>query len=449
MRVRGAAWILVTVSACGGAIATPSEDGGALTFDAGVDASLDAGADAWTLDATSNAPIVVQLSGQEVEGAEVVFQSADGLVLDSTTAAADGRVIHGIGPGVVGGMVTVVFPTKPPSLVTVQGVAPGDVIPIADFQHPALPSIPLEVKVPDYSGATSYMVRVGACQFVGATSTITGMVESHCVRSGIFAVLVEPTPASNNTYAFKTGNTLLGTGTTKIDLTPAGAAAWSTETESVATLMTGRIGTAASLSTVLTEIADNTVSFSQQINVPIAGDGTYSTTFSPPKNFAQAHDVWWTAVEGNETREVVRRVTGSGAQLVSLHSDAFPPRVTSIVLSELETARPTAAWVHASASNIDGHIMSLQAEDSSFSWTIVTGPTVTTARFPELPSTVSLVRVFGGSAVARITAVVSDGMSGYDEFRTIAPAFHSRSDFFAGRIQAGTVTLAERTFPPP
>lgn len=450
MRVRRAGLATLFLSACGGAVATPSQDSGITDVDAGADASTDEVADAG-LDAVSNAPIVVQLFGELVEGAVVVYQDTNGAVLDSVIAPLEGRIEHKMMPGLAGGKITVVFPKAPTSVVTIEGVLPGDVLPISDFQHAAVPSIPIEVRVPEFAGATSYLAYVGGCQVAGSNGSvpivISGQIDSHCVRSGVLSVYVEPSPAPDGTFVAKSGNALAGTGATKIDLT---SGTWGAETSAITTLMTGRVGTAASLSTVLTEIADQSVSFSRQVNVPIAGDGTYSQAFSVPKNYAQAHDIWWTAVEGNETREVINRLLPSTGSIdVSLHSDVFPPRVTSIVLGELETPRPSATWVHASPTPLDGQFVTLQAEDSSFSWRIISSPTATTTRVPELPSTVSLNLAFGGNAQVKITAVASDALGGYDEFRPIAASFHHRSDFLAGRVQAAKATLASRTFPPP
>lgn len=455
MRGPQAGWVslvLGVLSACGGAVATPSQDGSIGDLDGGMDASSEGGEDAGA-DAVSGSPIVVQLFGEVVEGAVVVYQDANGIVLDSVVAEVDGRIEHKMVPGLAGGKITVVFPKAPTSLVTVEGVLPGDVLPINDFQHAALPSIPIEIKVPTLEAADSYLAYIGGCQLAsltgGVSTTITGMIDPHCARSGVFSVYVEPSPSPAGTFLAKSGNALAGTGTTNVDLS---TNAWTADTDTINTLMTGRVGTAASLSTVLTEIADQNVSYSRQLNVPIAGDGTYSQSFAVPKGYAQAHDIWWTGVEGNETREVIDRITASvsgGPMNLSLHSDVFPPRISSIVLSELETARPSTTWVHASPSPLDGQLVTLQAEDSSFSWRVITAPGSTSLRIPELPNTVTTKLTFGGAAQVKVTAVASDGLNGYDEFRPIAASLRHRSDFLAGRIQAAKVTLASRTFPPP
>ncbi len=392
-------------------------------------------------------PVVVNVtsaSGPE-NGVVVVFQDASGNVVSPTTTMGSGTASF---LAAAGSQVTVVMGSAAsPYLVTIQGIAPGDVLavydPTADLAY-AGDQVNVG-SVPNQPAASSYTVDLGG---TGSASTsanfpIVATAAPGSVAGGQVSVLVTANgvPDGGSEYTWQTGLALSDAG-------PVDAAITNPWTSAIATVdMTGTLPASAYqlYGTAQLEMIAGGVPFGASGGTPtqwlLDPDAGLNATFTYPQGFAASVQIE-TGLYANTTypnvpvSTVATRSAPTADASIAVDYSQLPPPLASAMVDTTNPVQPVVTWSPNDAGALagsDGIVLSLLWQSNPNTrwggmWTFVAPPTSTQVQVPLLPSTV--------------TAFVTDGGATFEQPPTVAYVHTSFVGGYAAlRALAGTAGL--------
>ncbi len=413
--------------------AAPGDDTGAPAVDAAPppgdsgtkdSGPADAGADTTVVDAGPQPLTLTVLKlGSPEPGVNVVFQDDTGAVVATATTDVAGTVSQLVVPG---SQVTALLgDARSPSPVTIQGVAPGDVLTVVDVAPGTTPppgenvTVTLPAGTWDAAGADEE-VYAGQCY---NPVSYPLYLASYCETAGEFPLLaraVDTTSQEEIAYTYQLGNAAqpdggLPDGATSLPITV--ALPWETST-AVATITAanppglpgegGTTGTANDVAVTYYEEAEG-LSFSVPASpggaIDDAGTQTASFVMHPGyPSFVQAGAV--DTIPSDGAYVVAAGATRAAAQATSLAASldlSTIPLITGTSVDTADggaTAQPSVNWTSTgSLAGASGIYVSAQWSDSfttdagttyvSGTWTILAPPTATTVHAPSLPASLA------------------------------------------------------------
>ena len=421
----------------------PGED--AATSDAGVDTGVDAGPQPLTLR--------VLLGGAPEPGVSVVFQDATGTALTTATTGATGTVSQLV---TAGSQVTVVLGTqRNPNLVTIQDVAPGDVLTVTDTSTSPTPiddevTTTLPASTWD-AAAVSEVVYAGQCSDPVAYPLYLG---TNCESAGqfpLFARAVDNTTQVEVAYTYQTGNALVPDGglpdgdtTLPVVVTRAWSTSTATETVTGTNVPPLPVGAQGGYVTQVYAEVSGGVPLSLLGSDATTDDaGAQSAQFvihTGYPDFVQAGAYTTVSTESGNVISIVGGATRSAPPTTS-QSASFDlstlPLITSATVDANDggiPGQPNVTWTSAgSLSAANGIYVSAQwnaevATDAGSvsvngTWTLVAPPTATSVQAPALPASLaawSPGATASWNSTPRVAAVQASFLSGYAGFRAQA-----------------------------
>jgi hypothetical protein len=437
-------------------------DGGILdaTFDAGEgeDASMDASGEAAPQDAGVDAPhdaptspeaaveagagglgvVVSNASGPE-PNVVVVLQDATGAVVTTSTTDAAGRFAA---PTITSGsQITFLFGTQAAaSILTIQGLQPGDVIPVFDPNEAGSYPATIQSLPPNPPAMTeSYNASAGPCAFTtfgaapGGTANIVanpagaGVGSSSCVSGNTFPVLVVADgPNGALGYASQAGNQLVtdgGTigvtvgGTWSTDVTPTtlGAANW----PDASVFYGGELAVG--------QVAGGVLLPSANIDTQGTGPtGPLNATIYPGYGDVQA-EAYVYGLSLSITDIAIRAAADAGVSTIDMSQ--LLPLIDTASIDTTNPARPSVSYASEAGSlaGADATIVMLSwngIEDGGVivqsTWTIVAPATATSISVPALPPASAGWGPFADVSYATPLVAVLDAsfISSYAQVRT-------------------------------
>ncbi len=418
--------------------ADPQFDAGVFHFDGGAfDGTIPDGAlaDAAQPEAGPRPVKVIVLKGGVPEPAvNVVFQDANGAVVEAKATGIDGSASRVVDPGT---MVTVALGSGAArQLVTVIAVQPGDVLtalddPAETFGSDAV-SVDLPTNPPD-GGTLYYQAHSGACRSpLSPSSPIAYAISPpDCEHAGKFPVLAIATDANAlvTGFSFKKGNAIGADGGTA---QVTGLSAWA-NVGSVNVTATNAGTQLASLG--YSEIANGVALTTQASVMPAAGTATATTaTYPGYADAVQFEAGRFTAATGAYLSiAMIAKRTAPPATAQSFDLAQLLPAMTNVVADTSVTARPAVTLtVAGTVTGADGLAVQMSWSASSVDagrttgqWIIVAPPTTTTVKAPAMPAALSAWLPPSGAAFDSPAAMIvdSDRIPGYDQLRTALATF--------------------------
>jgi hypothetical protein len=427
-------------------------DGSTAAVDAALDASApdvvqgDAAAEAGPPELTV---LVTDATGPESD-VPVVVQDVDGNVLASGATGADG--VFMLASVTAGSQVTAVMgPLTAPVLVTVQGIEPGDVIPIAD---PTLPggfseTVSIDSAPPNPpTGTTEYYAQIGSCfaDAVPAQLDLSGAVPP-CVSQGTFPIVVQAlSNGSPVAYAFEKGNALAADDAGVTHLNVAGT--WLTDTNYVQIPVSNwpSDGSIAGGSVGLEQVAGGVALPSFAPYGQLGPDGNPQVQlYTGYSDFLQTEGSLYVGTQQMSVTAIATRTSpDAGPGAVDL-SQALP-LLGGVVLDTSDPTRPavTVRTADGGAPGGTGGAMVVLGwfgivNDTSVagSWTLFAPPTTTAVKVPALPTALAQWAPDVNSTVSDPPAaafVDATFLTGYAQVRARVGALTLPSNVFTGSI---------------
>jgi hypothetical protein len=382
---------------------------------------------------------VTNASGPE-SGITVVFQDASGNVVMATTTGATGIASF---LAAAGSQVTVVMGTAAaPYLLTIQGIAPGDVLAVYD------PTIDLSydgeqvnvASVPGPPEAVDFTVSLGNnCTNTLATFPILTSVGPGCVAQGDVSVMVTANNlmTGGSAYAWQKGLSMSGAGDAGVDADIPDA--WSSATSSLAFTGTLPDGSLGQSGTAQLEMIANAVPFAASGGTPnlYIGNPTngLNAAFTYPTGFADAVQLE-TGLYSTNTYPIIpiavvaTRTAPADDASVGFDYGTLPPMLSTATIDDTTNpAQPIVTWTPNDAgalANTDGVVVSLLwpvQNMPSGVWTIVAPPTSQQVQVPLLPAGTTAFATDGGVPFANpptVAFVQASFLSGYPALRAQA-----------------------------
>jgi hypothetical protein len=347
--------------------------------------------------------VVVTDRGPE-PGVAVVFQDSTGNAQSTVMTDTTGRASQVVPTG---SQITVVLGTTANvQLLTIEGVAPGDVLTAHDATDTTLSNALVSIdglpgSPPD--GTNDYIAQIGNCSAEFASPP--GVVEMRpgCENAGTFPILVQALGPSGEYgesllgFTYQNGNTLpLDGGTAHVTLN----GPWST------TLTTQSIAVQNELETQYTyseytEIANGVGDGNGQYVEPgTDGGGSAQYTAYPGYPTSIQSEVNVSATRGPNI--AVSAIATRGAPSLDGGTATFDmstllPLLDNVTLDMSQPAQPTVSWVTEAGSlaGASGTIVMVtwngtnDGGDVQGTWTIVAPPTATSVQAPLLPAALS------------------------------------------------------------
>lgn len=389
-------------------------------------------------------PVVVNVTnaaGPE-NGVTVVFQDASGnVVMPATTVSGSASYL-----AAAGSQVTVVMGSAAlPYLVTIQGIAPGDVLavydPTADLAYVGDQVNVGAVPTPPESESYSAALGVG-CSNTLAYFPIVTPVGPGCVVDGQVQVLVTANDvmSGGSEYTWQKGLALSDAGVTDAAVTNP----WSSSVATVDLAETLPAYSYELYGTASLEMVSGGIPFTVSGEIEeqyiTQVDAGLQASFSYPVGFPDGVQLETGLYSQNEypgigiTTVATRSAPGADAS-VAVDLSQLPPPLTGATVDTTNPAQPVITWSPNDAGALaasDGLVVSLLWEvgsgNASGVWTFVAPPSATQVQVPLLPSTV--------------TAFATDGGVFFDNPPTVAYVNTSIVGGYAAlRAQAGTAGL--------
>jgi hypothetical protein len=419
-------------------------------LDAGPDAA-DVAADVVDAGEPGTVQVLVLASGAAEQGVTVVFSDATGALITTGVTDAQGSVVQAIAAG---GQVTALLATKDaPSLVTVTGVEPGDVLKFHDGPFPDLQGT-AEVTFKGLPQAdaslTDYNVMSGVCGYDSQVGpgTFDYPMTGNCMNAeGQFPVLAEASGTTVGLIAWESGKGTLNAdpmGVSKVDLS---SASWSTTYGSeTVTLLDVPDAAYPPWTTVFEDATADSLSsvgyFSSSTTSTSLDGGVQSIFPLHPGlgDFDQVEvDIQTVETNGLSTIAIADRVNATTQASPSAtdtidYNDALPA-FTGETVDATNPLRPTFAWTSgAPLSAAAALIVSAQWSDPSDdagdlrygTWTVIVPPGQASVVLPQIPSAPGFGPVAGTSWYEggyAIAAVNGDPYPNYDSIRAAAAIF--------------------------
>jgi hypothetical protein len=401
-----------------------------------------------TVAPTTVTVVVVNDLGPE-PGVPVVFQDANGAVVESAVTDASGKATA---TAVAGSQVTGAFGSGVNlQLVTIEDVAPGDVLTMYDASRTTNTLVDLD-SLPDAappSGTDSYILNIGPCNanFPAALLPVELNLSPDCMHRGTFPVLVQAMDSTTSTevgYAFQTGNVLATDGGgTHFSLSGAWSPPGPTQTINVSNASAALSGTAA-----FSEIADG-VPVGKPVFFTPDADGGATLTF-------QTHPGYPTAVQSEANQGTSRAGGGvlsaiatrgaptSDGGVTSFDLSSLLPLIDAATLDTSQPAQPVVSWTTEAGSlaSANGTIVNFtwyQPDDAGNSvqagWTILAPPSATNVKAPALPPLLSSWVPLAGASFSTPPVVIVVQGSG-----SLVPDYaHLRAQFSALPTQSSVL----------
>lgn len=407
-------------------------------------AAPEASAPEASVDAGDPVTVVVRsVSGPE-QGISVVFQDAFNEIVGTVTTDTLGRASMVVPPG---SQVTAVMGTPTaPRLVTVEAVAPGDLLAVYD---PSFDSLTTSVSVDVADGAppaTSYFTgAIGSCSLYGGGGLpmTTVLTNADCQSQGKFPVLVFAVGGADAgyqtlAYAFSKGNQV------PTDGGPASvviAGPWYTDMGAYTIDAVGADGGNAptgNWTMVLDEVADG-------VTVPSTGSfdllGTFSNQVELYPSYGdgqqvELHYIQYNSGSAQSSQSVVGvavKPVGDGGPLldggsVNVDLGQLQPLITDVSFQNpgLILTWGGDAGLVAGADGVLAQVAWTDATDAGATvqgtWALVAPPGVRRAVLPQLPSAFAALAPSPSAMFATPTVAVIDAdfITGYDQFRRAA-----------------------------
>lgn len=353
--------------------ANPGFDGAVPTTDAAPDADVP----------PAVSVTVATPTGFEA-GVLVVFNAADGSVIETKQTGADGKATHA---GSDAAFVTALLVHDGTHrLVTWTGVEVGDDLELLDpdalTEPTTLGTYDVTLSTFEDAGAIGYFLR-SPCNSTQADGT-TGSLElySNCAK------------AKNSVLgkAKDEGGYDVGFAFTKGIAAPSGGngtavtlGAWSGP--QTFDLQVGNLPVETLVDGNLAQIADGT-GFFVDYEDRLEQNGS-NVPFNVAKGFADAYQASIRRYGEYGQRTIMKHVPGS-ATAIAFDYEAFLPEMTDVSIDSTNARRPVLTWTASSSlATTDGGVLRFRFdrpnEEAYFSWTVVVAPGATSVTIPALP----------------------------------------------------------------
>lgn len=334
------------------------------------------------------AAVSVTVSGTLLDGVNVIFHDANGLVLDKSQTGVDGKASSSAA-GIA--MVTALQARDTVRhAVTWTNVVPGDNLTLTELPSTA-PAGTYTVTVPQLLGnREGYDVYSGACSSGIApnagTSPVVTLSSFRCIGASPTAILASAllaTTGATNFLFTKTGSAA-PFGGTNVAATLTGA--WTAP--STTTLSVTNNTAAATLRTSVGEIANGLI-FAPTLSQSIT---TETASFAYPAGFADALLAQVITGTGGSARQIATRY--AAGPTVSFDYAQLLGTITGSTLDASNATRPVVTWGGDSTANTDGGLVTFAFavpgdETNTYSWTFVVAPGATAITAPALPADAS------------------------------------------------------------
>jgi hypothetical protein len=432
-------------------VADSSVDAAAdVTVDAAPDGGADAAADV-TVDAAPPGVTVVVTNTSGPEAAvTVVVQDADGGVVTSGVTDVTGTFSQA--PVVAGSQVTVVMGSAAsPVLVTVQGVEPGDVIPIVDPTSPASSEVvSIDTLPPDPpDGSTDFYGLIGSCggNYVPESVDLGMLVGfTPCASHGTFPVLIQSSSGSS-AYTFQKNNLFAPDDAGITHVFPAGG--WQTDEPFVPVGVSNWPSGMVTGGSIGLEQVANGVALPSFYN-----EGTYAPEGDPEfllypgyADFLQSEGSLYVDLpDGGVAFSVMATRAAPDAGPPGLDFSQVLPFIDSVSVYAADPSRPAVTW-QADAGGlaaVDGTVAAVTWQDvgpnESYvygTWVVFGPPAATTLTLPALPSDVASWAPSDSATLGSPTPVgLIDAtfLSGYADLRANIDALTPLGNLASGTI---------------
>jgi hypothetical protein len=471
MSIRLSVWMVVCALA--GACGSVSADNDASPSDQ-PDADPNApDADPNAPDAQTTGPLTVtvyQENGSPQSGVSVVFQKADGSVVQRLMTDGDGEASSTVDAG---DQVTVarVTSNNTHEVFTFVGVKPGDHL------HTGQPRTTLfdqsygqlQVQLKAFPGALSYRIDTGCPYSATPDPNLLAKVDLYAVchdPNGVVPVYATAYDELGRAIAYEVGS-LGGGGVGSLSM----GDAWRTDFTTASFTVTDTPIESPLYPHVYldTAPAPETWSFDPTLPVsPTAGENVNGTAVLPKQlGTGYIYDVEQYYYAGVQTqyRLLSQRKSGAIAASLALDGDDLLPYITGRgLVGTGDPTRPKLTWtVAASLGGADGGIVQTSWYDGNAQvyhvWSLAVPPGATEVKLPALPDSLADFRPTADLAPREPDVVVldSDALAGYDAFRQVARSYpYAGGNVFrplagAGnnaRLRATYVGIAESVAPP-
>jgi hypothetical protein len=338
------------------------------------------------------------------QGVTVVFQDSSGAVLATAITDLSGKAAQVVPAG---SQVTAVMGTpQNVQLVTVEAVAPGDVLLAHDATDTTLSSASVSIDaLPDATppdGTQYYFVQIGNCSGEISTLPWVGQIGPECENGGAFPVLVQAVGYDGQDrevtlgFLYQNDNTVSPDGgTTHITL----SGQWSTALTTQLINVTNASGLYAYAE--FNQIADG-VAYGASSYVEPDDDGGGAAQFTGYAGYPTSiqNEVNVSANRGPNlsVSAIATRGTPSlDGGAASFDLSTLLPLLDDVTLDASQPAQPAVSWVTEAGSlaGANGAIVALawsgsnDAGSVTGTWTFVAPPTATSVVAPALPAAVA------------------------------------------------------------
>ncbi len=405
----------------------PEFDGG--TVAPGFDGSSDVGGDdagtgpdsATSVDAAGLPATITVLSGKTpVTTATVVFQHADGTVIDSVVTNASGQASYTAEPDM---MATIVNPPAN-TLTTFVGVKANDQL-VVDDTDPLAASHSVAITLQPVVGEKLYTANAGDCatSSKGITAFALGTVAGACLnqKDQTVPVLVRSAGIPPFSWAILPKLPIATSGDTAADFTKLAGGGW-TSTYDTLTATIANAGPASGIGFYLRGVAGG-VAFTQPFVTPAyTGNTANVVQANVPHAFDAAQlDVTSATILGSNVAVSVigKRFTGV---TVAEDGTRLLPQITASLVDSSTVARPRVTWSSsAPLTATDGGFVRLYWSVGKIlsRWNFIVPPGTTEVKAPVLPAALqSYAPPSASLSVPQIVFIESDQVADYDAFRT-------------------------------
>lgn len=365
---------------------------------------------------------------------DVVFQDAQGAVIEALKTGTDGKASRVVPPG---SMLTVAIASTDQNLIdhqdllTYVAVEPGDSlvanIPVAPTAVD--PMLTVDVPVPLPQGTTNIDVYAGGECYAQAENTAQIAIYPGCRQGPTLAILALASDGSAFTgYSF-----MKGVATPTMDATYSGLGAWQTNFGTFQLAISNLDANDDRLRMQVLQIADGQAR--DEARSPAPNGGAATQAFQTIPNFAEGLQseafVGYIQAGRDHLRTISKRVAPT-ATSEALDLSQLLPHIDTITLDESTLSRPLVTWTSTgSLAQTDGGIARLQwMEDVdggtvNHTWSFVVPPGTMSVRGPVLPSGLTswAPAVAGATTPELVGFVESTLVNDYKQLRTSFPVY--------------------------
>ena len=385
----------------------------------------------------------VILGATPESGVLVAFQDATGAVLASGTTDATGTIIQVIATG---SQLTAALGTaQKPNLVTVQDVAPGDVVTLLDYPPTSLTSFSENLTVTPpastWDAGTQVYFRAGGC---GDPAGYPVYLTDSCVTQGTYPLFAQASDAVGEVaYTYQKGS-LAATdgGPGAVTITRAWSTSPGTETIAASSLPAGQADAGVTVGSITFDYSE----FADGLQFALPSSAAESFDAGLPSNwfpihpgypdFTQEDAYLYFGLSGSslesEVAAVTRTAPASASEVTSLALGTLPG-FTSASLDTTDAGslvQPVFTWTTTgSLAAANGIFTMVQwygpppdggTQGVNGTWTIVAPATATQIKAPSMPATAAAFTP-GSTATynpPRVVAVQSPFLAGYGAFKS-------------------------------